>query len=378
MNFLAQKRSNIFLQQKKPVALNGKSSSHFDYEEIASLAELGSWWVDLRTKECHMDDTAKKLLKLPHSKKPTLDEMLSYHAPFERERAAKIFLDCSSGLAYNTTIKLIDFENNEFWVKAMGKPIYENATIVGIRGVFRNIHEDKLAQNKIKDSLANTESQNERLVRFANLLSHNLRSQASNLQLTVELLRGADSSEEVSELNENLDYISKNLATTITHMDKLVSIQSKASEEKKTIVFSEALEQVKQDLQNELIEAQAELFTDFSEVPSIAYIPSFIQDILTSLMSNSIKYRMHDRKLVIEIYTYRENDRTYLMVKDNGVGIDMERKANNLFNYYHDDQPFDHPCDVGLFIIKNEIEALHGNITVESTLSKGTTVKIAF
>lgn len=71
-----------------------------------------------------------------------------------------------------------------------------------------------------------------------------------------------------------------------------------------------------------------------------------------------------------------ENDMKVLQISDNGVGIDLVRNADKIFGMY---KTFSNNVDskgIGLFITKNQIDAMGGNITVESEPNIGTTFKI--
>jgi sensor histidine kinase regulating citrate/malate metabolism len=65
-----------------------------------------------------------------------------------------------------------------------------------------------------------------------------------------------------------------------------------------------------------------------------------------------------------------------LEVEDNGLGIDLKRQGRKLFGMYKTFH--DHPDSrgIGLFITKNQIEALGGKIEVESEEGIGTTFKV--
>ena len=71
-----------------------------------------------------------------------------------------------------------------------------------------------------------------------------------------------------------------------------------------------------------------------------------------------------------------ENKMNVLQISDNGVGIDLVRNADKIFGMY---KTFSNNADskgIGLFITKNQIDAMGGNITVESEPNIGTTFKI--
>jgi signal transduction histidine kinase len=103
-----------------------------------------------------------------------------------------------------------------------------------------------------------------------------------------------------------------------------------------------------------------------------------MESIMLNLLSNAIKYKHPDRIAEIQICTFIEDDRPCLLVKDNGMGIDLDKNGQKIFNIY---QTFHYNKDavgVGLFITKNQIESLGGTIEIKSEVDIGTTFIIKF
>ena len=65
-----------------------------------------------------------------------------------------------------------------------------------------------------------------------------------------------------------------------------------------------------------------------------------------------------------------------LEIQDNGLGIDLEKYGHKLFGMYKTFHRHKEARGIGLFITKNQIEAMDGKIEVESTPNIGTTFKI--
>ncbi|HRA73749.1 MAG TPA: ATP-binding protein, partial [Flavobacterium sp.] len=94
------------------------------------------------------------------------------------------------------------------------------------------------------------------------------------------------------------------------------------------------------------------------------------------LISNAIRYKNPERKLIITINLYKENDKDVVEFTDNGIGIDLKRNGDKIFGMY---KTFSNNSDargIGLFITKNQIDAMGGSITVDSELNVGSTFKI--
>ncbi len=80
----------------------------------------------------------------------------------------------------------------------------------------------------------------------------------------------------------------------------------------------------------------------------------------------------------ITIMTARNKNAVVLMVKDNGIGIDLEKHGEKMFKL---NQVFHSGYDskgVGLYMTKTQIESLGGRITVESAPGRGSAFSVFF
>ena len=380
MNFMAHKKPRSLM--KDAPKNNGFNSpfNNFYYGEVAKLTGAGGWSVNFRDKKSFLDPEARRILNTPVGYTPSLKTALEFYAPEHKARAAEVFMACSMGTEFHDeTVKMLTYEGKEFWVRASGRPVYdENNKIIGIQGVFQDIHSEKLKEESLEKSIKVIQSQNSRLVNFAHIVSHNLRSHASNLQLTLELMNAIDSPAEEEELMKGLSDISDSLSDTINHLNEIVSAQSKSQDERRVITFEEVLHTVKNSINRIIIDTDTEIFSDFSEAPRINYIPSYLESILLNLVTNAIKYKHPDRDPVIDIFTREENGETFLIVKDNGRGIDMDTYGDKLFNMYETFHQNSDAIGIGLFITKNQVETLQGTINASSEVDHGTVFTIKF
>jgi len=98
--------------------------------------------------------------------------------------------------------------------------------------------------------------------------------------------------------------------------------------------------------------------------------------IFTNVLSNSIKYKDFDKpKSFVRIGVNSENEKTTVLVKDNGVGIHPQYLPH-IFEMFYRANEKSHGAGLGLYIAKETIGNLGGTISVESTLHAGTTFKI--
>ncbi len=353
---------------------------NFYYKETAQMTSTGSWYVDFHKKESYWDFETYKILEYPDDYKPSLKDSANYYSEDCRQLAADCFFNCAmSGIPFNTEIKMVTLNNREFWARAIGKPMYnENKEIIGVRGVFQDIDDQKRKEIRLQKSVDIIAAQNSRLFNFAHIVSHNLRSHTSNLSLLVQLIEDINDPKEKEELIKEVKTISSNLNTTIEHLNEIVTIQTNNKQKKIPVKFKESLELVTSGISQIINNNNSQIRTDFSELEEINYIPAYLESILLNLITNAIKYKHPDRDPVIDIKTYLKDKSQFLKVSDNGRGIDMSLFKDKIFGMYKTFHYNKDAVGIGLFLTKNQVESMGGSITVESQVDKGTSFIIEF
>ncbi len=372
--------SKFLFFNKRKLKTNKRINKHkFYYKETAEMTSAGSWYVDFVKRRSFWDQQARRILEYPEDYKPSINNAALYYPKEEFQRARRLFYKCSIGKPFDTEIKMLTKNNREFWVRAKGKPVFnDQKEIIGIRGVFQDIDVTKSKELSLQRTSNIIASQNKRLFNFAYIVSHNLRSHTSNLSLIVELMNAAKSNEEKLELMSSIEDITSSLNDTIEHLNEVVTIQTSANENRSPVTFSESLEHVKTSIGQIISKHRTTVLSDFSEVDAIDYIPAYLESILLNLITNAIKYKHPQRDPIIKIGSYVENSRTVLEITDNGIGIDLEKFGGKLFGMYNTFHYNKDAVGIGLFITKNQIEALNGHIDVFSEVEKFTTFKITF
>ncbi len=356
------------------------SKDNFYYKETAQMTATGSWYVDFKKKRSYWDFETRRILEYPDDYIPSLKDSANYYAEDCRQQAADCFFNCAmAGTPFNTEIKMVTANNRIFWVRAIGKAVYnENKEIIGIRGVFQDIDEIKTKELRLKKSLDIIASQNSRLFNFAHIVSHNLRSHTSNLSLLVQLIEDIDDPQEKIGLIKEIRQISYSLNTTIEHLNEIVAIHTNKDQEKKAVKFKDTLQIVTNGIGQMIAQSKAQIKTDFSGLDEIDYIPAYLESIMLNLITNAIKYKHSDRDPTVELKAYEKDGKKFLKISDNGVGIDLKLFKDKIFGMYKTFHYNEDAVGIGLFLTKNQIESLNGTISVDSEVNKGTTFLIEF
>ena len=364
---LRSSRESALEEKVNPFAID-----NFYYEEISNLTQAGGWSVDFVNKKSYFDKQARKILKVPDTYIPTLNQSYLFYAEEHMQKATNLFFACAQGDSFSEEIKMVTYNKEVFWAKAYGKPVKnDKGEVIGIRGVFQSIDQEKKKELQIEASLDIIEGHNKRLYNFAHIVSHNLRSHVSNLQLTTALFDTENLNKDQKELFNNFSEIASNLDITLKHLNEIVTLQTNVNKTKEIVnveqVYKRVIDSIRQiSLQNRVV-----YYTEFSEVEEFPYVSAYLESILHNLITNAIKYKHPDRDPEINIFTFEENDKKYLVVKDNGIGIDLESYGDQLFQMYKTFHNNEDANGLGLFLTKSQIESLGGKITVESRVGKG-------
>ncbi len=67
-----------------------------------------------------------------------------------------------------------------------------------------------------------------------------------------------------------------------------------------------------------------------------------------------------------------------LHFKDNGLGLNLNKNGHKIFGMYKTFHGNEDAKGIGLFITKNQLEAMNGKIEVESIEGEGSNFKIYF
>ena len=367
---------NERVQQK--IALQ---KSEYLLAEAGKMARVGVWELYTNPPQLTWSKEVCHIHEVPEDFTPDLNTAINFYSPpFIPIIQQAVNNALSLGTPFDLELQIITASQKEIWVRAIGKAILDKKTngIIGVRGVFQDINEQKEKQIAIDESTKIITSQNKRLVNFAHIVSHNLRAHAANLSLSLELQADETDPVQKTKLEENIRKISASLNETITHLTDLVVAQTETHEIKKRVALDKVMNHIEAVLDTEIRESKATINVNFSKCAEIDFVPAYMESILLNFTSNALKYRNPNVPLVITIESDLEAGKPILQVSDNGLGIDLPKHGEQLFGMYKTFHGNSTARGIGLFMTKNQVESLGGKISVESEPNKGTVFKIHF
>ncbi|MEP6595787.1 MAG: PAS domain-containing sensor histidine kinase [Ginsengibacter sp.] len=353
------------------------------YEIILHAINAGVWVWDIKTGDEWWSDKYYRLLDYePGEIEPSYNAFL-YELVHPEDR--HLFIDANKnpvivGVTSPVEVRLKLKDGSYRWFEATGKLIFnKEGEPIKMTGSIIDRNDSKILQAELQHSINVTTDQNKRLNNFAQIVTHNLRSHAANMQYLLSSITPLENKN--SGLEESLLYlarISDALNQTINHLAEVVRIQTDINLSKVTVQFQEAFDLTTGVLAPDIKKSGAVIDVDFSGCPQINYIYAYLESIFLNLISNCIKYRHTERAPVINIRTYTNGEKSFLKITDNGLGIDLNKNRDKLFGLYNVFHKHPESKGIGLYITKNQVESLGGSITAESELGKGTSFIVQF
>lgn len=266
--------------------------------------------------------------------------------------------------------------------------------IIGFSKVTRDLTQRKLADDRLKMYAEQLEQKNRELERsnselssFSYVASHDLQEPLRKIQAFGNLIQQRD----VANLSDtSKDYFERMVRAAIRMQNLIDSLLefSRTTTARKNFENTDLnalLDEVKKELGHRIEEKKAVI--ESSHLPTLNIIPFQFRQLLSNLISNSLKYAKEETTPVVEIkanYVKAKElkekaalpgkDYFQFSVADNGIGFEQEyaEKIFDLFQRLHGRNEYT-GSGIGLAICKKIVENHHGFMRAESEPGIGAT-----
>ena len=232
------------------------------------------------------------------------------------------------------------------------------------------------AKGELLERIGEVEAKNAEMERFVYTVSHDLRSPLVTIQGFVGFLREDLSALDGDKIKTDLAMIEE----AVLKMDHLLKDTLRLSRIGRVVnppedvsfgeIVHEALSQASGELRSRGIKvtlAEAEGW------PRVKVDRLRVQEALTNLLDNSIKYMSDRPHPEIKVGWRPGGEETVFFVWDNGIGMDPDLR-DKVFGLFYKIDPDSEGSGVGLAIVRRIIEVHGGRIWIESEEGRGTCV----
>jgi PAS domain S-box-containing protein len=214
--------------------------------------------------------------------------------------------------------------------------------------------------------------------RFVSMASHEFRTPLSTILSSASLVAKYTQADEQDKRDKHIQRIRSSVNNLTNLLNEFLSI-GKIEEGKvlaKNVEFNvkELISGLCMEMEG-LVKPGQDIVYGHEGEETIFLDPSLLRNIITNLLSNSIKFSAEDK--LIEVRSLVAAKKISICVKDNGVGISKEDQQH-LFERFFRGSNVVNIQGTGLHIVAKYIEIMNGSVEFKSQLEKGSEFIITF
>lgn len=255
-------------------------------------------------------------------------------------------------------------------------------TIANIVGEALERERAEQHRRRMYDELHRAMSAREEML---SVISHDLRSPAAAIKLSLELVRRAviDPGTPVSaeQVERAIHKANSNLDRMMTMMDGLLAMSRAETDafdiDWEQVDLCDVVDEVLYDYEHAIEKSASTIAVDAPDSVVGCWDWMRAQQVVANLVSNALKYGQGQP---IEIEIAADDDTASLRVRDHGRGIPKAQQKRIFERYVRIDhrtgEEFEDSYGLGLWIVKRIVNALGGRIEVHSQVGHGTTFEV--
>jgi two-component system sensor histidine kinase/response regulator len=244
-----------------------------------------------------------------------------------------------------------------------------------LKNIIESSYEAYRAKKELKIKNEQLQKTNDELNRFVYSASHDLRAPLMSILGLVELSRMEKGA------TDPFQYL-RMIETSVIKLDSFIQniieyYQNARAEDSRTrIDFQSLINEVVSSLEN--TDNKVDFQISIEEEAPFSSDEFRIRVILSNLISNAIKYqKANSERSLVKITVKTDEHRARITIQDNGVGI-LDEHVESIFKMFfrtksHNRAP---GTGIGLYIVKEALSKIGGEITVNSVYGEGTTFEL--
>lgn len=289
------------------------------------------------------------------------------------------FIEVSDGQTHAPIeVRFLKKSGGHVWIGHLRRPVLENGNITGAFSINRDITERKHAQQLLEQKFEIEKRNEEQKMEFLTMTSHELKTPLTPVLIQGELLLDGSFGKLSKQQKKVVEIIVRNvkrfndLINDIFDITRIhtTGIKSEMQETDISRVIRESVENMKISAAKKNITITSKI----AKLPPIIAAPNRIQQVMTNLLDNAIKYT--DKNGKINVVALKEKGGILVKVSDTGIGIEQKHLEMIFYHFY---QARSSPLTknsgtgLGLAICRRIIEMHGGKIWAESAVGNGST-----
>lgn len=232
-------------------------------------------------------------------------------------------------------------------------------------------------ESEISKRTSQLVSYNQQLEQFAFMASHNLRAPIARLIGLGNIFSKNKGAEDEEFIRTRMLEATRELDHVVRDMNTILDIQKNRDTSLTEIAVQAEIEYALSTLKREIEAAEADIQIVADSNLKLTCIKPYFQSILYNLVSNAMKYHRPGVPSSVKISTTVTTDFVLIRVSDNGLGIDLAKSGDKMFNLYSRFHEGFDGKGIGLYMVKIQSEAMGGSVHVESKPGQGSAFTVS-
>jgi PAS domain S-box-containing protein len=266
-------------------------------------------------------------------------------------------------------------DGSKYWLRTSKVPLHDrNGNVIGILGTYEDVTKRKQVEKKLYEQNTALQKLNAELDNFVYRASHDLRAPLMSVLGLAQLMK---LTEEREKQFEYLELIVKSIGKLDAFIKDIIdfSRNSRMAVEKDEIKFKELFDEVFENFHYMPFASSIRKVLNIKEKDLFFSDSRRLRVVFNNLISNSIKYCNTHKNAFISVNLSFVGNQAVVEIEDNGQGIGQEH-LEKIFDIFYRANESSSGSGLGLYIVKECLQKLNGNITVWSELGKRTKFKL--
>ena len=123
-------------------------------ETVEEVSKVGYWEVDMTNQQTMWSRQTRSIHEVDEAFEPDLQTAINFYAPEYRDQITEaVQVAMETGAEWDLELEIITAKSNRRWVRAKGRPVNEDGTLVSLVGSFQDITATKKRELELSEAL---------------------------------------------------------------------------------------------------------------------------------------------------------------------------------------------------------------------------------
>ncbi|MEC8375477.1 MAG: ATP-binding protein [Pseudomonadota bacterium] len=350
------------------------------YEKLQSVANIGTWAVDLENSEMSWSSQTKAIHEVPSNYVPSLETSIGFYKEgYDRDEITRIVSHAiKTGEPWNATLQLVTAKGNSVWIETHGMVEMRNGKCVRLFGTFQNVDKSVKLRLELEHEKREAQRASRQRGMLLSRISHELKTPLNGITGMLQAIK-FEARDGIRQKKADLALHSADRLLSLINdvLDYTAIINGELTLKYSDFCIRSLVEDIVDAHKSTCKDKGIRLFAalSFDDLTYIHGDAARISQVITHLLSNAVKFTDTGFVSIHVSLKQRSGNHVLLVsVEDSGVGMG-ESELTNMFRPFENDR-LNASEDLngnglGLSIINQLVERMNGELDVRSTPGKG-------